>query len=207
MIKKMFLGKLNKGQFAIKWVVSSVAYLILIVPIVGVLSQSYLSLSTLLFWILTISALIYRESLYVRRLRDLNRNVWIAAIGLLPFIEIILFVALYFDLNKFILSIIILITIFFASLPIIFFLKIRKDDNIDNHSLRLNKCYLLAKDGIYYYELSEFNIYKKLDAEPGQFVTLDKELCYGKDDNNVYFRDKVLEGEDPDTFVIPEEKY
>jgi uncharacterized membrane protein YhaH (DUF805 family) len=207
MIKNIFLGKLNKGRFAIKWAVSSVAYLILIVPIVGVLSQSYLSLSTLLFWILTIFALIYRESLYVRRLRDLNKNVWIAAIGLLPFIEIILFVALYFDLNKFILSIIILIAIFFASLPIIFFIKIRKDNKIDTHSLRLNKCYLLAKDGIYYYELSEFNIYKKLDADPGQFVTLDSELCYGKDGNNVYYRDKVLEGENPDTFVIPEEIY
>ena len=103
--------------------------------------------------------------------------------------------------------IIIITVLFFAVLPVIFFLKVRKDNNIETHSLRLNECYLLAKDGIYYYQLSEFNTYKKLDTDPNQFVTLDTELCYGKDSNNVYFRDKVLDGEIPDAFVVTDERY
>lgn len=109
---------------------------------------------------------------------------------------------------KFITRIVIVtLILLFASLPIIFFLKTKKDNDIKTHSLRLNECYLLAKDGIYYYELSEFDTYKKLNVDPNQFVTLDKEFCYGRDDKNVFFRDKILEGKNPDTFEINEERY
>ncbi len=206
MLKNIFKDKINTREFIGKWILSSLGYFVLSI-IVGSVLQGGVTVVGLAFSILALLILIYRLSLYVRRLRSINKNVWISIFGLFPVLDILLFIALLFDLNKLITAVLIIITIIFSIVPVAFLIKVKQDNDINTHSLRLNKCYLLAKDGIYYYELSQFNTYKKLDVDPGQFVTLDKELCYGKDDNNVYFRDKVLEEENPDTFVIPEETY
>ncbi len=206
MIKNIFTGRINTNEFLRKWLLSSLLYFALSI-FVGSVLQSGVTVTGLIFSTFALLILIYRLSFYVRRLRSINKNVWISVFGLLPVLDIVLFIALLFDLNKWITTILIMVTILVSIVPVTFLIKVKQDNDISTNSLRLSNCYLLAKDGIYYYELSEFNIYKKLDADPGQFVALDSELCYGKDGNNVYFRDKVLEGENPDTFVIPEEIY
>jgi uncharacterized membrane protein YhaH (DUF805 family) len=206
MIKKIFEGKLNKRQFSDRWLLSSCAYLIF-GAFFSSFYQGQIFLLAIFFLILFIFTLIYRVSLYVRRLRDIHKNVWISVIGLFPFIDIIIFIALLFDLNKFITIIIIIITLFCSVLPITFLLKIKKDSYMENNSIELNSCYLLSKGDVYYYERSEFNNYIKLNTYSKQFVALDSKHCYGKDEKHVYFREKVLEGENPETFIITEERY
>lgn len=202
----MFNGKVDNGSFAAKWILSSIAYLILSL-FLGSFMQSENLLATSLLMVFTLYVVVFRLSLYVRRLRDANKNVWISVISLIPLLDILLFLMLLFGLNKWAVIAVTIITIFFSIMPIIFIAKIVGDNNIENNSLKLSSCYLLAKDGIYYYELSEFNTYKKLDTDPDQFTTIDEEFCYGMDNKNVFFREQVLEGENPDTFVVTEDRY
>lgn len=138
---------------------------------------------------------------------DANKNVWISVISLIPLLDILLFLMLLFDLNKWAVISITLLTILFSIMPISFIAKIVGDNDMKNNSLKLSSRCLLAKDGIYYYELGEFNTYKKLDTDPDQFTTIDEEFCYGMDNKKVFFRDQILEGENPDTFIVTEDRY
>ena len=202
----MFKGKIKTDEFLWKWLLVSLVYLVFATVCSGTLQTGF-SMFALIVLVITILILVYRLSLYVRRLRDIGKNIWLAAFGLLPILDILLFIALLFDLNKWLTGALVIVAILSSIVPVVFASKIIKDNNMNKNFTKLNECYLLAKDGIYYYEISEFNTYKKIDANPSQFVTLDDALCYGKDESNVYYRDKVLKDANPDTFVLTNERY
>lgn len=202
----MFNGKMDNGSFAAKWILSSIVYLILS-SFLGSLSQSGNLLVTLLLLVLTLYVVVFRVSLYVRRLRDANKNVWISVISLIPLLDVLLFLMLLFNLNKWAVISITIVTIFFSIIPIIFIGKIVTGENKYKNSTKLNNCYVIYKNEVYYHSYSEFHYFDKLDTTPDQFEALDPVKCYGKDSNHVYFEDEVLEGESPDTFILTEERY
>lgn len=206
MIKNMFSDKLNMDSFLIRWILSSVAYWILSYIALTLIQNNVLS-TAILFVILTILTVIYRLSIYVRRLRDANKNVWIAIIGLFPLLDVILAFALLFDLKKWIILSVILIILFLGSLPALFISEIVIGENKYKNSTKLNNCYLIYKNEVYYHSYSEFHYFDKLDTTPDQFEALDPVKCYGKDNKNVYIKDKIIKDADPKTFIVTDEGY
>lgn len=97
-IQKMFSGNLNRVQFFWRYIIVSLAVLLLIV-IIALQSKNVIFLGQnypLLIILLSLTLIFFRTSLYVKRLRDAGWTVWISVVSVLVPLDFILFLILLF---------------------------------------------------------------------------------------------------------------